>query len=159
MIAYQFGDETAFKELYSRYSGRLYAFLRSKLHDEGTVKDVFQTTFLKLHRSRDRYQAKLPFAPWIFTICRNEMRDALRREHRSQENPFPDVPAVAAESTDSSVDLGSLTAEQRRALEMRFQEGSAFEEIAAALETSPANARQIVSRAVRALKKLYGQKE
>lgn len=159
MLAYQLGDENAFRELYTRHSGRVFAFLRSKIRDETVSRDVFQATFLKLHKSRSRYNPSFPFTPWLFTICRSELLDSLKKERRSIEDVTSEVPDQAtADVETATIDLTSLTTIQQQAINMRFGNDSTFEEIAKALEISPVNARQIVSRAVRVLKDLYGRK-
>jgi RNA polymerase sigma-70 factor (ECF subfamily) len=109
MLAYQLGDENAFRELYTRHSERVFGFLRLKLHDEAKAHDVFQATFLKLHKSRSRYDSTLPFTPWLFTICRSELLDALKKEKRSIEDATPKVPEnVKFESRADSVDFTGL---------------------------------------------------
>jgi RNA polymerase sigma factor (sigma-70 family) len=159
MLAYQRGDENAFRELYSRHSGRVLGFLRAKIRDEAKARDVFQATFLKLHRSRSRYNPALPFTPWLFTICRNEFLDALKKEKRLNEDLIGDVPERSSQTVASDpVDLSALNAVQRDAITMRFGDDSSFDDIAKALETTPSNARQLVSRALRTLRSLYGKK-
>ena len=160
MVAYQLGDEAAFRELYERHSPRIFGFLRSKLRDERTVEDVFQATFLKLHRSRGQYDSSLPVVPWLFTICRNELVDTLRRTRRSLEDltNHPPEPASSAPAISRDLNLAELSPVQRQALELRFQQEASFEEIAKALGTSSTNARQVISRAVRNLRSHYGKK-
>src|SRR5258708_31024421 len=158
MLAYQLGDENAFRELYSRHSSRVFGFLRAKVRDEVKARDIFQATFLKLHKSRARYNPAFPFTPWLFTICRNELLDALKKEKRSIEDSVAQVPERLNMVPEARADLAGLNASQQQALEMRFGHSSSFVEIAKALETSPSNARQIVSRAIRALRSLNGKK-
>jgi RNA polymerase sigma factor (sigma-70 family) len=160
MLAYQLGDENAFRELYARHSGRVLGFLRAKVRDEARARDIFQSTFFKLHKSRGRYNPTFPFTPWLFMICRNELLDALKKERRLREDVTANIPELAEPEPVAAVnfDMAQLSEGQQRAAEMRFGDGSSFEEIAIALETSPANARQLVSRAIRALRIFYGKK-
>lgn len=72
-MAYQLGDDSAFAELYKRHSGRVFGYLISKLKAESQARDVFQSTFLKLHKSRAQFKSNLTFVPWLFTIFRSEM--------------------------------------------------------------------------------------
>jgi DNA-directed RNA polymerase specialized sigma24 family protein len=62
MKAYQLGDENSFAQLYLRFSGRVFSFLRRKLDSDASAKDVLQLTFLKLHRSRSLYSSEYSFA-------------------------------------------------------------------------------------------------
>lgn len=161
MVAYQLGEAEAFEVLYSRYAPRVLGFLRRRLKSETLALDVFQATFLKLHKSRARYKAELPFAPWLFTVCRSELLDALKKPHRAHESLVPEAPEPAAAETEEpdlmEVSLDSLPESQKRAMELRYQNELTFEQIAASLHTTPANARQLVSRAVRSLRSLYGK--
>jgi len=159
MIAYQLGEADAFEELYSRYAPKVLGFLQKKLPSDALARDVFQSTFLKLHRCRARYDASFPFVPWLFTICRSEMLDALKKAHVRNETPVERLPDVAApiQGESPELDLGGLSTQQRAALEYRYGAEFSFEEIAARMETSPANARQLVSRALRALRGFYGK--
>lgn len=160
MIAYQLGDEDAFLSLYRRHSARVFGFLKKKIRDEALVKDIFQGTFMKLHNSRSKYNPSFPFVPWLFTICRSEMLDALRKKSRIKEDFVETLPEVIEEPKDTEIspDLAGLSENQREALELRFREDFSFEEIASRLETSPANARQLVSRAVKFLRGSYDKK-
>jgi RNA polymerase sigma factor (sigma-70 family) len=157
MLAYQLGDEAAFTVLYTRHSAKVYGYIKSKLRSEEISRDVFQATFLKLHRSRRLYNPALPFTPWLFTICRNELLDSLKKTRRSREDLTGDLENFAATETPTS-DLSGLGAREREALTLRYLNGSSFEEIAAALKTSPVNARQVISRAIKTLRGLYEKK-
>jgi RNA polymerase sigma factor (sigma-70 family) len=157
MKAYQQGDEQAFQELYRRYSGKVYGFLRGKLSDERAAEDVFQATFLKLHQARSHYDPSFPFVPWLFTVCRSVLTDQFRKKARRPETldaeAVENARAPQVEETESRVpDLGSLPTSQRAAVEMRYGEDLPFEEIAKRLETSPANVRQLISRGIRKLR-------
>jgi RNA polymerase sigma factor (sigma-70 family) len=159
MVAYQLGDEAAFLELYRRYSKRVFVFLRKKLSTEAVADDVFQSTFLKIHKSRSKYNVSIPFVAWVFTICRSEMLDAIKKQRRSQEDSVADIlefegAGIPLEADASSqVDLSALTSKQQEALQLRYGQGFSFQEIARELETTSPNARQIVSRAIQYLRR------
>ena len=160
MVAYQMGDENAFRELYSRHSGRVLGFLRAKTGEAVRADDIFQAVFLKLHKSRGQYNARLPFAPWLFTICRSELLDTWKKGIRLREDPVADLsdfPDSRLATAGEKVDLTALNESQRRAVSMRYTENFSFEEIALAMETSPSNVRQLVSRALKTLRRLYGK--
>src|SRR5476649_2776842 len=86
MALYQNGDEQAFGMLYARHSGRVYGFLVNSLKDKALADDVFQSTFMKLHRARSTYDPSFPFIPWLFTVCRGVMIDHIRKAGRIQED-------------------------------------------------------------------------
>ncbi len=165
MKAYQLGgddSERAFETLYERYAAKVYGFLRRRLSEESIVEEVFQATFLKLHQARRRYDPSFPFAPWLFTVCRSVLTDAVRKSARSPETVEGDVYEIGAATPSSVSSEGStpdleklispLTVQQKEALELRYAKDLSFDEIARRLETSPANVRQMVSRAVRKIR-------
>lgn len=156
MVAYQLGEAEAFEILYDRYAPRVMGFLRARV--KGDAQDIFQATFLKLHRTRSRYDPSFPFLPWLFTICRSEMLDALKKRHRAEEKLVDNVPEFPQMHTElPEVSLAPLPAAQRAAVDLRYGSDLSFDEIAARLDTSPANARQLVSRALRLLRGIHGK--
>ena len=74
------GSRTAFEELVSRYSPRLFHFLRSRSGAGEDVEDLVQETFLKAYRNIGRYDPSRRFSTWLYTIA---FRLAISR-HRSQ---------------------------------------------------------------------------
>jgi RNA polymerase sigma-70 factor (ECF subfamily) len=163
MQAYADDDLEAFEVLYRRHRGRLLGYLSAKLHNRSEAEEVFQTVFAKLHQARGNYRQTIPFLPWIFTIARNTLIDHLRKQQRQQAHIILSPEAVdacaAPERASRPIaaaigELASLSAAQRQALELRFNEGLSFKEIAQQLQLTPDNSRQIVSRAIARLRKL-----
>lgn len=162
MEEYQRGSEMAFTILYQKHSAKVYGFLLGKLRDRAFADDVFQATFLKLHQSRHKYDATFPFAPWLFTICRNVMIDGIRRKKRVSEI-FDEVSdPIRIEQAEAPEAVGPLPIPsfdglpdtQRQVLQLRFGSELSFNEIAKKLKTTPSNVRQLTSRAVRRLRDL-----
>lgn len=168
MAAYVNGDIEAFEALYERHKSRVFGFLMSKLRDRDEAEDVFQITFTKLHNGRHRYRQDIPFLPWIFTIARNAMIDHLRKKGTHDKHI-----TISAETVDTYAAPDSATApiqsafaefsklsdNQRQALELRFNQGLTFAEIAEQMQTTADNTRQIISRAIRKLRTLMARKE
>lgn len=160
MLAYAKGSEEAFQILYGRHSSKIYGFLAGKLKDRSLTDDAFQATFMKLHQSRAHYDPALPFAPWLFTVCRTAILDTLRIRKRSTRledlNPVEVENAVAEMPKEASSipSLQALPAAQRQALELRYLQELSFDEIATRFDTSSENSRQLVSRAVKKLRKI-----
>src|SRR5574343_1651229 len=85
MALYQDGSEDAFNLLYKRNSDKIYGFLLNKVRDEQVANEIFQSTFLKLHKGRHLYNKDLPFLPWLFAICRNTLSDYFRKNINGKE--------------------------------------------------------------------------
>ncbi|WP_305046675.1 RNA polymerase sigma factor [Geoalkalibacter sp.] len=168
MAAYADGDMEAFETLYARHRERILGYLFNRLRDRDEAEEVFQTIFAKLHAARDKYREDIPFLPWIFTIARNALIDQVRKNTaRHQHLSLADDAGInVADSRTRGRSIGealealsSLSPGQREVLELRFDRDFSFEEIAAHLRTSGANARQLVSRAVRQLRKILSGTE
>lgn len=168
MTGYASGDMEAFQVLYQRHKPRIFGYLLARLKDRDEAEELFQLVFTKLHVARSSYRQEIPFLPWVFTITRNALidyvrkRDTYRRHVQTSELPMDSyaAPAVDASGTGIEIEgLASLTETQRLALQLRFEQGLTFAEIAEQIETSALNSRQIISRAIRKLRKLMVGKE
>jgi RNA polymerase sigma factor (sigma-70 family) len=84
MIRYQDSDEAAFEEIYARYGKKIYAFLMRRLGQPDDCAELFQETFLHLHRGRSSYKPEMAFKTWLYTIANNLVRDNLRIKMRSK---------------------------------------------------------------------------
>lgn len=158
MRCYQQGDAAAFETLYRRFAPRLLGYLKKKCFAGTDPEEVFQNVVMKLHRSRDRYDARYPFLAWLFTIAQSVWTDQLRSQRRSGTTVEFDETKLAAEplveAAHAELSLEKLSAKDRELLESRFVREEGFAEIAARLNLSEVGARKRVSRAVQALKKM-----
>ncbi|MDX1682248.1 MAG: sigma-70 family RNA polymerase sigma factor [Phycisphaeraceae bacterium] len=82
MRQYQAGQSDAFAALVERYRKPLFYFLQRYVRDPSTADDLFQETFLQVHRSADSFDPDRRLKPWLFTIAANKARDYLRRTQR-----------------------------------------------------------------------------
>src|ERR1700688_3797820 len=82
MLRVRDGDESAFALLQERYSPRVFGYFCRQLRDRSEAEDLTQDVFLRLYRSRLRYQPRARFATWIFHITQNVGRNALRSRRR-----------------------------------------------------------------------------
>jgi len=162
MSLYQRGDIEAFNCLYDKYKSMVYGYLTQRVNNRADVDEIFQEVFLRLHRSRSRYKNEFPFKPWLFAVLRNSLIDYFRKKERR----YNDVPLENLETNPSTLQYedkhringflpkdAGLNKNQRRAIELRYGEDFSFEEISRRLETTSSNARQLVSRALKRLRK------
>jgi len=148
-------DSVAFETLVHRYERELFAYLRRYLGDAGMAEDVFQSTFLLVHRKRARYVEGRPFRPWLYAIATNQAIDAQRRNRRHRmasldrggrdhENGFADSVADAHPSGDDTVAqqdaeawmlaaIDRLPEPLRRTLALVYRSGLKHREVADAL--------------------------
>ena len=157
MKTFKLGDIEAFNMLYERYSGKLFRYIRKRVSDNETCREIFQDTFLKLSASRSSYKEDFLFAPWLFCIARNVLIDSLRKARLNQKNLNNFAIAANAaivQDTHSDFDelIKSLTVREQKILSLKFKEDLTFEKISQYLGMSPANIRKIASRALKHLK-------
>ncbi len=168
ILAYINDDMAAFEILYERHKNRVFGFLMVRLKNRSEAEEVFQEVFGKLHRKRHQYRQEIPFLPWLFTLVRNTLIDHVRKRDAYAKHVTASAKAIdtyAAPVADTSpihagvAELSRLNESQRQALELRFNQGLTFAEIAEQMQTSADNSRQIISRAIRKLRTLMVKKE
>jgi len=133
----------------------------------GDIEDLVQETLFRAFRALNRWRGDASFRSWLFTIAGNLTRDVFRRRKGREvlsldDRDYPDRADPEAELAASEladrlrVQLGRLPRLQRQVFLLRAQEGAAYEEIAAALGTTPGAARVHYHHAVKRLKELVG---
>lgn len=166
MILYQEGDLDAFDHLYGKYKGMVYGYLCKRVGNRSDVDEIFQNTFLRLHNSRTRFKGEFPFEPWLFAVVRNSLVDYFRIKKKDSNTVSIDTVPVSIFQAEDRQEQGELLPEkikmnkkQRLAIELRYGKDFSFDEIASSLNTSPSNARQLVSRALKKLRKIINPRE
>jgi RNA polymerase sigma-70 factor (ECF subfamily) len=138
---YAAGEETAFREIVSRYKNSLYAFLRHFLNQQDLIEDVFQETFLQLFTSRDSFDTERPLRPWLFTIAANKAKDALRKQQRTAAATI----GTLADSQEMSFDdvLDTLTSDDTMPYE-ELEDGEIASQVRQVIADMPENLREIL---------------
>jgi len=165
IAAWQGGDEQAAAELVERHARPLARYLAGAGAPEAELDDLVQETFIRAFRSVDRFRGHCQFRTWLLTIGGNVLKDFGRRSARSRVMPLdeavrdgagdPHDHAVASEAESLLAEgLKLLSRLQREVFLLRAQQGLEYEEIAAALATTPGAARVHYHHAVRRLKEI-----
>jgi RNA polymerase sigma-70 factor, ECF subfamily len=142
-------DVRAFEQLYDRHCRIVYGLVLRILQQASTAEEVVQDVFLQLWRNASQYQeGRGPFVPWLLTLARNRALDTLRlksERQRRREDQTEQLPSIAQmPEYEKALDerrraevvrtlIGSLSAPQKKAIEMAYFEGLSHTEIAAAL--------------------------
>ena len=173
-------DTAAFESLVHRYEHELYGYLCRYLHDRDLAADVFQATFLQVHRKAHRFEAGRPFRPWLYAVATHQAIDARRRNRRhsmaSLDAPDPTrdgrhADPVArpepsgsermsdAESCDRLRDaLDRLPAQQREAVALVYFRGVKYREAAHLLHVPVGTVKSRLHAAVTRLGALLKQR-
>jgi RNA polymerase sigma factor (sigma-70 family) len=160
------GDPDAFRELYGRYSHRLFGYFAGRSASEDTALELTAETFSRVWVMRERFEDQRDgsAAPWLFGIARNVLLMSVRRgevERRTAtrlgvlgrldiEGPAVTAEPEWAEGADEL--LNTLPLSQRDALRLRVIDELDYDEVAEALGTSRSAARVRVHRGLAALR-------
>ena len=157
----QCGETPAFTELFTRYRSRLYGFLVRRVGDSA-ADDLFQETWLRVVRARERFDPGRRFSTWLFQIANNLCRDRGRRravkgkaEDAMREAGRSD-PRARAPSPDVSLDVRRRIAELPERLQevllLRYFEQMTETEIAEAVGIPTGTVKSRLHAAIRSLR-------
>jgi RNA polymerase sigma-70 factor (ECF subfamily) len=152
--AAQGGSREAYAELVQRHYLPIHRFLLSLLDNRTDAEDLTQDTFLRALDKIHRYNPKLPFRPWVFTIARRLAISHWRRRRPTTELD-ESTPDPAAHLTGSRHDAAALWALARRhlkpdefsALWCFYREDMPVKELAKVLGKTVTHTKVILHRA------------
>lgn len=160
-------DATAFAELYRRHAAAIFRYHCRCTHDDDAAHDLTAETFAQAWLARTRFRDEVDgsAAPWLYGIARNVVLMSVRRrrieraglERLGMLGDPAAVSGVEHQPDDSwlaelEAALDELPPTQREAVQLRFSDDLAYEQMAQALETSPQAARVRVHRALTTLR-------
>jgi RNA polymerase sigma-70 factor, ECF subfamily len=102
------GDKQAFTELYSKYSGRILAYLYRYVGNYETAEDLTVETFLNAYNRLSAYEERGMFSSWLFRIATNCAKMEARRRGGRGEVSLDAQPVGAPEG----VTLGDIIADE-----------------------------------------------
>lgn len=157
----QAGDPASFDELVARLRGPLVAFLSQRLAHRADADDVAQETFLRAYRHIDSYDPQRRFSTWLFAIGKNvaashRAADRRRDEVTRASGEEAVVPSEAAPGEGAAeAEAGEtwsrarrlLSAEQYRALWLRYARDLSIREVARELGRTQVATKVMLFRA------------
>jgi RNA polymerase sigma-70 factor (ECF subfamily) len=169
MLAFQRGDQAAFRVLYERHARAMVGYCHRFVKDAARAEELAQDVFVRLYRAAHRYAPSARFKTFLYRVATNTCLNELRRgEYGAREaapgadggDGAPDLDAlpsraaspheeVEAERLAAAVVglLGRLPEKQRAAFVLCRFEGMSYDEIAETLETSVSAVKSLVHRA------------
>jgi RNA polymerase sigma-70 factor, ECF subfamily len=175
MERYAMGEDQVFDALYSLMAPRLYRFCLRLAALKSEADDLFQETFLRLHRARATYTSGANSLYWAFAIARSLYRDRLRYRRRrpedlgatsdaggnerlqADERYSPEADARARDVTQIVTrELSRMSEKNRVAYILLREEGLDLRDAAAVLGTNTDAVKQRAHRANQRLKRALG---
>ncbi|SMD44419.1 RNA polymerase sigma-70 factor, ECF subfamily [Aquiflexum balticum DSM 16537] len=170
--AFDKGDEMAFNYIYRCFTPIMFSFGIQITKDVDLVKDSMQNIFIDLRRKRGSLSNVISIKSYLLKILQRELFRAIKKEssHSSQNSELPENAFLIEVSHETKViqlesesemntqlkkALNQLTARQRQALVLLYEEGMSYKEIAEVLEFNEVkSARKLVYRAIESLKQI-----
>lgn len=157
--------------LFERYHKRIFNFLAQMTRDRELAEDLTQNVFLRIIKYRQSYREGSRFMSWIYQVARNVFSDHYQSS-KNKVKGFVEVEKVSdhmadyndAEDIDEKEKLlhqcmAKLTKEQQELLVLTRFQHMKYEEVAAIMDTTVANIKVKVHRAILKLKEYYFELE
>lgn len=153
------GQRSAFAEIYTRCQPYCFGYFRSRLFDVHTANDLTQEVFLRLFRAISRFDLDQRFDAWIVGICRNVLREHIRKYQGRREVAWAemclDLVDTALEADGLYDDLlplipkcmSKLAPKSEAVVRAHYLEGKKIRELATKLDRTQSAVKMILLRA------------
>jgi RNA polymerase sigma-70 factor (ECF subfamily) len=175
MLRVKAGDDSAFEYLVQKYRRPMLSFMYRMAHNTAVAEDLAQEVFLRVYRSREKYEASAKFTTWLYRIASNlAVNHARDTRHQRPENtvsldePEPetgltmDLPDTSPTAEEAIVRRERLAAirqrvealpeRQKMALIMHKYQQMDYRQIAEVLKLSESAIKSLLFRAYETLR-------
>jgi len=176
MLRVKAGDDSAFEYLVQKYRRPMLSFMYRMAHNTAVAEDLAQEVFLRVYRSREKYEASAKFTTWLYRIASNlAVNHARDTRHQRPENivsldepdqdtgltmDLPDTSLTAEEAMVRRERLAAirqrveaLPERQRLALIMHKYQQMDYRQIAEVLKLSESAIKSLLFRAYETLRR------
>jgi RNA polymerase sigma factor (sigma-70 family) len=170
MEAVKDGDLQQASLLFDRYHKRLFNFLARMAKDRELAEDLTQNVFLRMIKYRKSFRSGAKFQSWIYQVTRNVFSDHYHAAKNKKTHM--DVEKIgdryADENDSKSLEeqeallhrsMALLNEEQRELLVLTRFQHMKYEEVAEVMDTTVANIKVKVHRAIAKLREHYFELE
>ena len=171
MEAVKGGDLQRVSLLFERYHKRIFNFLARMTMDRELAEDLTQNVFMRIMKYKSSYRDGLRFQSWIYQVARNVFSDHYQA-HKNKFADFVDIEKVSdfIQDAEESAQLDEqekllqrsmamLSEEQRELLVLTRFQHMKYEEVAQIMDTTVANIKVKVHRAIARLREHYFELE
>jgi RNA polymerase sigma-70 factor, ECF subfamily len=172
MLRVREGDNASFELLLRRHRAMVVSHLYRSIHNLAVAEELAQDVFIRVYRSRERYQPEAKFTTWLFRITSNVALN-WRRDTRHEAGNLPLEDAVRGlpvlgfrdrapnadevlirqdKANEVRAAIQALPGKQLAAVLMHKYEGMDYAQIAEALNCSVPALKSILFRAYETLR-------
>jgi len=173
--AFDGGDEMAFNYIYRIHAASLFGFGSQISKDQGMVQDCIQNIFIGLRRKRGTLSEVKSIKSYLYKCLQRDLIRELNKKSGTKftaevlderffqievsfETKLIQQEKETEQKTKIQEALNHLTARQRQAVLLLYEEGMSYKEIAEVMDLSEVkSARKIIYRALDTLKILLKQ--
>jgi RNA polymerase sigma-70 factor (ECF subfamily) len=163
------GDPGAFEALFLEHWPRVFGLLRRLVGDDAEAEDLALDAFLRLYRRKPSEDGELNVGGWLHRVATNLGLNAIRGWKRRQRYELESGKMDLSENHPASPDevyagaeerqrvraiLAQMEPRQAQVLILRHS-GQKYQEIAAALDVSPASIGPLLARAENEFERRY----
>lgn len=160
------GDESAFTEIFYRYTTRLFPFVAKLINSDSWAEEIVQDVFLRLWQGREKLSQVDNPSAYLYQMASNRTMDYIKRNlrevklqyyiARQQAAQDPNLTAQDLDFREADAMLkeavNNLPAQRRKVYQMGREEGLSHEEIAERLQISKHTVRNHMAEALREIR-------
>ena len=163
-------DKEVYRELFSRYQKKLYAYISHLVGSMEESEDILQNVFIKTYNSIEHFDQSRKFSSWIYRIAHNEAVNYLKRKSKrytvswedittskdkldtSSSEEVPEEKMMHKEVTKEIDDaLDKIPPKYKYVLHLRYFDEMSYEEISALLKKPVNTVGTLINRAKKKL--------
>ncbi|MCS4228844.1 MULTISPECIES: RNA polymerase sigma factor [Sphingobacterium] len=169
LLALRSGCQTAFRQIYTLYSGRIYLNIRKMVKSEQDAAELLQEVFIKVWDKRELIDPEQSFRSYLFQIAKYTVYNFIRKNnlekqiqaYLSQHNTqlYSHVEEQLDEKQDEqwlSQTIEQLPPQRRLIYKLCKIEGKSYAEVSTLLRISTSTINDHIVKATKYIKERHG---
>lgn len=171
LVALQSGSQTAFEQIYRKYSARIYLNILKMVKSEGDARELLQDVFFKVWTKRELIDPDQSFRSYLFQIAKYSVYNFIRRNNLEKQ-----VYAYVRQHTDveySHIEedlsykeseiwltkaIEQLPPQRRQVFTLCKIDGKSYSEVSELLGISPSTVNDHIVKATKFIKEKYNDR-
>lgn len=168
------GEQAAISQLYERHVDAIYRYVRYRVDDDETARDITADVFVRALEGLGRYDERnVPFLAWLYRISHARVVDYWRKSARRDEQSYDEITERGDMPADvealDAVDIlqhaalrgamRRLTSEQQEVLILKYVQGLTNSEISEITNKTVGAVKALQHRGLEALARMLQEVE